>query len=92
MAKTATAADILDQEFLEIRARLLQVAALLDRVDRAGGKVADDVRVNRIEKALAMLIGPGPGRVERIQLIFSREYDPAWKEKPSSLSSPAPRP
>lgn len=71
----------LDAYFLEARCRLLDVAAILDRIDRGPGAaaVAADPRMQRIRQALAALAEPGPGRAERIQTIFSLEYDPSWE-------------
>ena len=39
MSNPLSASDVLNREFLEVRARLLQVAAALDRLDRAAGSV-----------------------------------------------------
>ena len=75
-----TAKAVLDREFLEIRARLLQVAAALDRLDRAEGSVADDPRRKNLDKALDVLRGSEPRRAEQIQLIFSRPYSATWRE------------
>jgi hypothetical protein len=71
----------LDQFFLDARSRLLDLAATLDRVGRGSGADAasSDPRVARIRQALEVLLGDEPGRAERIQQIFSLEYDPAWK-------------
>jgi hypothetical protein len=73
------APQVLDREFLEIRARLLQVAASLDRLDRAEGSVAADARLQKIHEALAILASAGEDRAERIQLTFSRPYEAHWK-------------
>jgi hypothetical protein len=75
----------LDQFFLDARCRLLDVAAILDRIDRGGdaAAIAADPRMTRIRQAIEALQGKGGGRAERIQQIFSLEYDPAWvKPKP----------
>lgn len=75
-----TAHEVLEKYFLEARAKLLEVAATLDRIDRAEG--ADqahlDARMRNIDEALAILGDKKPGRAERLQLLFSRQYDPAW--------------
>jgi hypothetical protein len=73
------AAKALDQFFLEARCRLLDVAATLDRIDRGGGSA--DPRIDRIRAALAVLEDAAGARAERIQQIFSLDYDPKW-EKP----------
>ncbi len=72
------APEVLNREFLEIRARLLQVAASLDRLDRAGGSVESDPRLTKIGHALAILAGSQADRAEQIQLVFSRPYDAKW--------------
>ena len=69
---------VLDREFLAIRARLLDLAAALDRIQRAGGEVADDGRWEAIHRALARLQSPDPGRATDVQHVFSLPYDPNW--------------
>ena len=81
MPVEATATVVLEREFLELRARLLQVAAQLDRFDRAEGALTNDPRMKSIEQAIAVLAGQGPNRAEAIQLIFSRPYDSNWKQQ-----------
>ena len=73
--------QILDREFLEIRAKILEVGAALDRIDRADGDVSDDQRMRLIQDAIQIVASNDPHRAERIQLLFSREYDEAWQEK-----------
>ncbi len=73
------AAEVLDREFLDIRARLLQIGASLDRLGRAEGAVDDDPRLAQIHKGLAILADGRPDRAERIQRLFSRSYDANWK-------------
>lgn len=73
--------QILEREFLEIRAKILEVGAALDRIDRAEGDVSDDARMNLIHEAIRLAGSKEPHRAERIQLLFSREYDKAWQDK-----------
>ena len=70
----------LDRTFLETRARLLDVAANLDRLDRAAdaAAVATDPRLAKIRAALAILSADRPDRAEAIQQLFSLDYDPDW--------------
>ena len=76
-----TAAAILDQEFLPLRARLLEIAATLDRLDRANRRAADDPRAKKIHAAIETLLGGDAGdRAEQIQLLFGRPYDDDWWE------------
>ena len=48
MPVVATTAKVLDREFLGIRCRLIELAAALDRIARAGGTVIDDPRMSQI--------------------------------------------
>jgi hypothetical protein len=68
----------LDQFFLEARCRLLDLAAILDRLDRGEGSAAADPRVERIRQALLTLLEQGAGRAEKVQQLFSLEYDENW--------------
>lgn len=70
----------LDQFFLDARSRLLDLAAILDRIDRGEGTVEPDPRMERIRQAVRTLLDGSPGRAERVQQIFSLDYDPAWKK------------
>ncbi len=79
MPHSMTAADVLDREFLGIRSRLIDVAASLDRIDRAGA-VADDPRLDKIRQSLEALGGDGPNRAEKLQLVFSLPYEENWQE------------
>jgi hypothetical protein len=74
------AARALDQYFLDARSRLLDVAAILDRVGRGGGTeaTAADPRMTRIRAAIEILLADNPNRAEQIQKLFSLEYDPGW--------------
>lgn len=75
-----TALEALDREFPHIRAKLLELAAALDRIDRAAGEVEADPRLGRVQQALEVLSGGEPDRAERIQLVFSLAYDERWRE------------
>lgn len=77
------AAKALDAYFLEARAKLLELAAALDRIGRGAGAsdAGADPRLHKIRQGLEVLLDPSGGRAERIQQIFSREYNPNW-EKP----------
>lgn len=64
----------LDGEFLGVRCRLIELAATLDRIDRAGG-AEGDTRMDQIRDSLAILSGAAPDRAERIQMVFSLPYE-----------------
>ena len=58
------AATALDTYFLEVRSKLLDLAATLDRIDRGQGatETAHDPRLGKIREALDVLKGQAPGR------------------------------
>jgi hypothetical protein len=64
------AATSLDREFLDIRCRLIALAAALDRVDRAKDSTGDP-RLPQIRRSLEILAADGPERAERVQMVFS---------------------
>lgn len=72
------AATALDAFYLEARSRLLDVAAILDRIDRGSGTTKGDPRLDTIQRALTVLAEPSEGRAERIQTIFSLPYEAGW--------------
>ena len=74
-----SAAEVLNREFLEVRAKILEVAAALDRLGRAAGEVDDDPRMKRIHEALQLLLQQPRDRAEQVQLIFSRAYEEQWQ-------------
>jgi len=76
-------AEVLERDFLQTRGKVLELAASLDRLDRAprGASEAPDNRVAQLRQALEALLVPGPGRAETVQRIFSLEYDPKWRER-----------
>jgi hypothetical protein len=79
MPTIPNAPEVLEREFLELRAELLQAAARLDRLDRAAGSAGEDPRLQSLKKAIALLAGNEKNRAEEIQLLFSRSYDSNWK-------------
>ena len=66
-----TATQIVDEYFIENRTRLLEIAAFLDRVDRADPACADtDFRLKALAEALDAISAPGE-RLTRIQHVLS---------------------
>ena len=78
-----TAGEMLDREFLEIRCRLLAIAAALDRIDRAEGAdaIRSDPRITKLHDAVRILIDGRPDRSQRMQMVFSDPYDEAWRDR-----------
>jgi hypothetical protein len=75
MSPTAKASNVLDREFLNIRSRLIDLAAALDRIDRAEGSANADPRVKTIQNALLLLAGDKAGRAEQVLRLFSLPFD-----------------
>ena len=70
--------ELVDEYFIENRTRVLEVAAFLDRLDRASdgpGQAARDFRVRAFREALDVLTAgaarDAASRVQQIQMIFS---------------------
>ncbi|MFM9963948.1 MAG: hypothetical protein ACKV2Q_22325 [Planctomycetaceae bacterium] len=78
-----TAPEVFEQTFLLVRAKILEVAATLDRLDRAESAeaVRSDPRFAQIRQGLEVLLSDGFHRAAQIQEIFSDQYDPAWMKK-----------
>ncbi len=76
-------AKALDNYFLEARSKLLDLAGILDRIGRGrdAASTDNDPRLEKIRKALEVLHDRSGGRAERVQKIFSLDYDSGW-EKP----------
>jgi hypothetical protein len=72
------AQQVLDRHYLDVRARLLEIAATLDRIDRASD-ASDDPRLAQIRQGLEILESNQPERAAEIQQLFSQPYDPQWR-------------
>ena len=72
-----TPKQVIDAYYLEVRCKVLEIAAILDRHDRAAAAAPEeaggDARLARCHEALALLNAPqlSPNRAEQIALIFS---------------------
>lgn len=72
------AQKVIQREFLELRAKILELAASLDRIDRGAGE-PDSQSMDRIHQGLEILLQPAPNRAEKVQLLFSRDYSQNWR-------------
>lgn len=66
--------SLLEQQFLEMRWRMLSLAADFDRIQRAAGgdqTLASDSRITKLRQGAQLLLSPSPNRAERFQMIFS---------------------
>lgn len=71
------AKEMLDREFLEIRCRILEVAAALDRISDADGSqaVLVDPRLGTLREAATILTDGKKDRAHRVQMVFSDPYE-----------------
>ena len=66
--------------FMEHRAKLIDIAAFLDRLDRSPGRTADDFRIGAFHRALDVLRDGRPDRARRIlDLLSDHSTDPIDK-------------
>lgn len=73
--------QLVDEYFIENRNRIIEVAAFLDRLDRADPGIASrDFRVRALADALRILGGNSSTRVQDIQLLMS---DPRTEPLPA---------
>jgi hypothetical protein len=74
----ATREQVTDLYFMEHRAKLLDLAAFLDRLERAPSSgTGDDFRVAALRRALAILSDGRPERARRVlELLSDHSTDP----------------
>ncbi|MDA0255550.1 MAG: hypothetical protein O3A18_11795, partial [Planctomycetota bacterium] len=62
-----TGPQVVDQYFMEHRAKLLDIAAFLDRLDRAASPDGrEDVRVRALRRGIPLLLDGEGGRGRRV--------------------------
>lgn len=77
MGTPLTKQAVADLYFLEHRAKVLDLAAFLDRFDRAGAPGGDDFRIGALRAAIALLLDGQPERARRVLELWSdRSTDP----------------
>jgi hypothetical protein len=90
-----TSEFLLRKSFIEHRARVLELAAFLDRLDRTSDASAGqkDFRVLALQKAIQALLDPKPYRVDRVHEILSDpSKEPLESAKKSQGAHGAPKP
>jgi hypothetical protein len=68
---TKTGRELVDVYFIENRTRVLEIAAFLDRLDRAEDSPESDFRLAAFRETLQVLSSGTFPRVEKIQMILS---------------------
>lgn len=74
-----TVTDVVDREYLELRAKVLEIAASFDRINRAAG--APDSRLEKIHAGISILSDDQSDKARRVQELFSQDYDSEWRER-----------
>ena len=93
MSAPLAADAVLDRVYLEVRAKLLEIAACLDRVERSEGAAGSrsDARWTQIQRGIEILTRDGFDRAEQIQMLFSDPYVPNWNRRDKSGANGASR-
>lgn len=86
-----TSQQVADLYFLEHRAKLLDIAAFLDRLERAGGDEGrQDVRVRALTKAIPLLTDPASaGRADRVRRVQELLSDHTTEPTPAAHTQSA---
>jgi hypothetical protein len=79
-----TRQQVLDLYFMEMRAKLIDIAAFLDRVDRAEGEA--DFRLQGFNEALQQL---GSGNAQRARNVLLSLSDPTTEPIPAATTKAA---
>ena len=66
-----TQSQVVEAYFMEHRAKLIDIAAFLDRLDRAETEAEEDFRVKAFRDALALVNDGRPQRARRVLELFS---------------------
>ena len=72
--------ELLDMYFMDARAKVIDIAAFLDRVDRGSGEA--DFRHAALRDALKELEGTEPERAKRVLLALSDPTDEPIEKSP----------
>jgi hypothetical protein len=58
----------------------LELAATLDRIQRASGSVEEAKAMVLLQQGLKILCDDEEEKARRVQLLMSREYNPHWQQ------------
>lgn len=80
MTSTMSPSVVLDRYFQETRCKIIEIAATLDRLDRATGGEAtlSDRRLEQIRDSLRILSEESADRATKCQMAFSLQYIKDW--------------
>lgn len=77
------AQQIVAEDFMIARARIVELAATLDRIERAAGDVNDSKSMLLLLQGMHILCDDEVEKAKRVQLLMSRQYDPQWQTQMS---------
>ena len=80
--------QILRDEFLVARAKIIELAAFLDRLERSAAvsgssvpKAVSNIPMREwLAEGVAILQDQQSNKAARVQLLMSRPYDPSWPQ------------
>lgn len=78
-----SAQQIVAEDFMIARARIVELAATLDRIERATGDVVDSKNMQLLMQGMHILCDDEVEKAKRVQLLMSRQYDPQWQTQMS---------
>ncbi len=78
-----SAEQIVADDFMIARARIVELAATLDRIERATGDVEDSKNMQLLMQGMQVLCDDEVEKAKRVQLLMSRQYDPQWQSQMS---------
>lgn len=79
-AASRDAHQVLAEEFLSARSKILDLAATLDRLERANGNVDHASQMQLLIHGIETLLDGQADKARRVQLLMSRHYDPDWRK------------
>lgn len=76
------AEQVVEQEFLQVRAKILEIAAFYDRLETEDAQLseANQQRLKLLDAGCQLLLDSESNKASRVQLLFSRQYDESWRK------------
>lgn len=73
--------QVVEQEYLQMRAKILEIAAFLDRVDPSAEiSATTESKLEMLRLGCELLLDVEGEKAARVQLLFSRPYDAQWRQ------------
>ncbi len=79
MSSAANSQQLIAREYLPLRAKILEIGAALDRLERVGGDVSQHDGWRQLQQALEILQRCPADRAEQLLMHFSRPYQDRWR-------------